>query len=68
MDYRSYEKRLDYIVELITKNRFRSIEDAANRFSCSTRTIKRMLNHLRDRGHDIQYDRLQKKYFIKEKE
>jgi DeoR/GlpR family transcriptional regulator of sugar metabolism len=68
MDYRSYEKRLDYIVELITKNRFRSIDDAATRFGCSIRTIKRMLNHLRDRGHDIQYDRLQKKYFIKEKE
>jgi len=68
MDYRSYEKRLDYIVELITKNRFRSIDDVAKRFSCSTRTVKRMLNHLRDRGHDIQYDRLKKKYYIKEKE
>ncbi|WP_143013845.1 DeoR family transcriptional regulator [Mucilaginibacter sp. OK268] len=68
MDYRSYEKRLDYILELIGKNRFRTIDDAATRFSCSTRTVKRMLNHLRDRGHDIQYDRLQKKYFIKKKE
>lgn len=68
MDYRSYEKRLDYTLELIAKNRFRSIETTAIRFSCSTRTVKRMLNHLRDRGHDIQYDRLQKKYFIKEKE
>lgn len=68
MDYRSYEKRLDYIVELITKNRFRSIAAVATRFSCSTRTVKRMINHLRDRGHDIRYDRLEKKYFIKEKE
>ncbi|MEZ2338392.1 HTH domain-containing protein [Mucilaginibacter sp. RCC_168] len=68
MDYRSYEKRLDYIVELITKNRFRSIEAIATRFSCSTRTVKRMLNHLRERGHDIQYDRLQKKYIIKKLE
>jgi len=68
MDYRSYEKRLDYIVELLTKNRFRSIADVASRFSCSTRTIKRMLNHVRERGHDIQYDRLQKKYFIKKDE
>jgi len=68
MDYRSYEKRLDYVLELITKNRFRSIEDTARRFSCSTRTIKRMLNHLRDKGYDIQYDRLEKKYFIKKDE
>jgi len=64
MDYRSYEKRLDYIVELITKNRFRTVEATAKRFGCSTRTVKRMLNHLRDRGHNIQYDRLEKKYFI----
>ena len=68
MDYRSYEIRLDYILELIEKNRFRTVEDAAMRFSCSSRTVKRMLNHLRDKGHDIQYDRLQKKYFIKKAE
>jgi DeoR/GlpR family transcriptional regulator of sugar metabolism len=68
MDYRSYEKRLDYILELITKNRFRSIDALATRFDCSTRTVKRMLNHLRDRGHDICYDRLEKKYYIKENE
>jgi DeoR/GlpR family transcriptional regulator of sugar metabolism len=68
MDYLSYGKRLDYILELIRKNRFRTVDDAATRFNCSTRTVKRMLNHLRDRGYDIQYDRLQKKYFIKEKQ
>lgn len=66
MDYRSYEKRLEYILELIVKNRFRSLEAVATRFSVSTRTVKRMLNHLRNQGHDIQYDRLQKKYFLKE--
>ncbi|MGY3212454.1 HTH domain-containing protein [Mucilaginibacter sp. HD30] len=64
MDYRSYEQRLNYLVELLEKNRFRSLQNTADRFSCSTRTIKRMLNHLRDRGHIIQYDRLQKKYYI----
>jgi len=68
MDYRSYEKRLDYVLELISKNRLRSLEDTAKRFNCSTRTLKRMLAHLRDRGHPIQYDRVNKKYFIKEKE
>ena len=68
MDYRSYEKRLEYVLELISKNRFRSLDETARRFGCSTRTVKRMLNHLRDQGHDIQYDRQQKKYFVKEKE
>lgn len=68
MDFITYEKRLEYLMGLIEKKRLRSIVEVAQRFGCSTRTVKRMLNHLRDRGHDIQYDRLQKKYFIKEKE
>ena len=68
MDYRSYQKRLEYVLELIQKNRFLSIEATAKRFQCSTRSVKRMLNHLRDQGHDIHYDRQQKKYFIKKEE
>ena len=65
MDYRSYERRLEYILELIEKNRFRSLETVAKNFSCSTRTVKRMLAHLRENGHVIEYDRLEKKYLIK---
>ena len=68
MDYKSYEKRLDYILELIQKNRFLSLESASRKFEVSTRTLKRMLNHLREQGHDIRYDRQQKKYFIKKDE
>ncbi|MFI5162353.1 MAG: hypothetical protein ACHQHN_13825 [Sphingobacteriales bacterium] len=68
MDYRAYEKRLAYTLEMIQKNRFRSLTETAKRFDCSTRTVKRMLSHLRDRGNDIQYDRLQKKYYLKEKQ
>ncbi|MBS1526464.1 MAG: HTH domain-containing protein [Bacteroidetes bacterium] len=68
MDYRSYEKRLAYIIELIEKNRFRSLEAVAKSFGCSSRTIKRMIAHLRESGHEIQYDRLEKKYFIKKSE
>lgn len=65
MDYLLYEKRLEYIFELLEKNRFRSLGQVAKNFSCSTRTIKRMIAHLRETGHDIRYDRLEKKYFIK---
>jgi len=65
MDFRSYENRLKYLLELTEKQRFRSIRDVAEKFDCSSRTVKRMLNHLRDQGHDIQYDRLQKKFIIK---
>lgn len=68
MDYLSYEKRLEYILELIEKNRFRSLSQVAKSFSCSTRTIKRMIAHLRGTGHDIKFNRLEKKYFIKKEE
>jgi len=68
MDYLSYEKRLEYILELIQRNRFRSIENVASGFGCSTRTVKRMISHLRETGHDIQYDRLEKKYYLKKEE
>ncbi|WP_345952980.1 hypothetical protein [Mucilaginibacter sp. PAMB04168] len=65
MDFLSYEKRLNYILELMSKGRFGSLEAAALRFGCSSRTVKRMLNVLREKGHDIRYNRQQKKYFIK---
>lgn len=65
MDFRTYENRLSYLLELIEKQRLRSIGEVAKRFECSNRTIKRMLNHLRAQGHDVHYDRLQKKFVIK---
>ena len=65
MDFLSYEKRLNYVLELIKKGRFGSLEAAAKRFGCSGRTIKRMINILREKGNDIQYDRRKKIYFIK---
>ena len=68
MDYLSYEKRLEYLLELIEKNRLRSLAQVAKSFSCSTRTVKRMIAHLRETGHDIQYDRLEKKYYLKKSE
>ncbi|MGN6639524.1 MAG: HTH domain-containing protein [Mucilaginibacter sp.] len=65
MDFKTYETRLQYLLELIEKQRLRSIDDVANRFGCSGRTITRMIRHLREQGHDIAYDRLQKKYVMK---
>ncbi|WP_170113695.1 DeoR family transcriptional regulator [Mucilaginibacter yixingensis] len=68
MDYRSYEQRLAYILELLEKGRFGSLDAAAIRFCVSTRTVKRMLNHLRENGHQIVYDRSANKYFLKKDE
>jgi len=68
MDFRTYENRLSYLLELIEKQRLRSISDVAKRFECSNRTVKRMITHLRESGHNIHYERLEKKYFIKKSE
>ena len=68
MDFLSYEKRLLYILELIEKNRFGSLEGVSKRFGCSSRTLKRMINLLREKGHPITYDRRKKKYFIDKKD
>lgn len=65
MDYRTYSQRLDYILELLQKGRFGTLESAAKRFNVSTRTIKRMLQALRAQGHQIEYSKELKKYFIK---
>lgn len=68
MDYRTYSKRLEYILELIQKGRFGTLDAAAKRFNVSTRTIKRMLQNLREQGHQITYSKELKKYFIKNTE
>ena len=65
MDYRTYQSRLDYLLELIEKGRFRSIGNAASRFGCSVRTVARMIAYLREQGHPIEYNRLEKKYIVK---
>ena len=65
MDHRSYDERLYYLLELIDKGRLANKQAAAKKFYCSTRTINRMLNHLREKGHDIHYSHQLKKFFKK---
>ena len=65
MDFLSYEKRLLYILELIEKDRFGSLDGVSKRFGCSSRTVKRMISVLREKGHDIRYDRRKRKYLKK---
>lgn len=65
MDYYANSKRLEYLLEMIKKNRCMSIRQIASQFSCSNRTVKRMLALLRENGNEIEYCRKQKKFFIK---
>ena len=55
MDYLTYTERLEQLLEMIEKGRLFSLKQASENFGCSQRTIIRMLNALREQGHDISY-------------
>ncbi len=64
MNYLTYTERLNYLLEMIEKERLTSLQQAAEKFDCSKRTIIRMLNALREQGHDIYYCKITRKYFL----
>jgi predicted DNA-binding transcriptional regulator YafY len=68
MDYLSYSLRLENILEGIKKGNIDSPHQLADKYSCSEKTIRRMINHLRARGHDIEYCRRTRKYKFLESE
>lgn len=64
MDYFTYSRRLEYILELIRKERLGSPKDLVDKFECSERTVRKMINDLRRNGHTIKYSRQKAKYFV----
>ena len=64
MDYRTYSDRLAYILEMIRKGQVSSPDQLAERFDCSERTIRKMINDLRQSGHTIKYSRREMKYVL----
>lgn len=65
MNYLERKEKLDYLLEMIEKGRCFSTIQVAEKFNCSERTIRRMINELRCVGHDIQYCKVNKKFFKK---
>lgn len=61
-DYITYNKRLNYLLEMIQKGRLSSLEQAAHKYECSKRTIKRMISMLREQGHNIGYCKAQGRF------
>ncbi len=57
------EKHLLYLIE---HKRLYSLDKVANDYECSVRTVKRMLNNLREEGFDIIYCRKSSIYYIKQ--
>jgi len=67
MDYKTYSQRLEYLRELIEKGQLSSPQDLSERFECSERTIRKMINDLRDGGLETKYLRKKLKYFVASK-
>ncbi len=64
MGYYTYSERVEYILELVKKEQLCSPKELAKKFDCSEKTIRNMINFLRDKGFDIQYCKKRKKYFL----
>lgn len=64
MDISTKFTRLLYLKELIQKEKLKSPTELAQTFECSEKTVRRMINTLRDVGVDIHYCKRRKKYFI----
>ena len=62
MRFLERKKKMDYLLESIEKGRVLSLENVAEKFECSTRTVKRLLSDLREDGHFIRYDKKIKKF------
>ncbi|UTW62382.1 HTH domain-containing protein [bacterium SCSIO 12741] len=64
MNFRTYQYRLEYLKERLVKGQLSSPHDLADQFDCSEKTIRNMINRLREDGMDIEYDRSRRKYFV----
>lgn len=50
---------------IIEKGMCYSLNEIADKFGCSNRTVKRMIAELRDDGHEIKYSHLSQKFIKK---
>ena len=65
MNFIERKKRLDYLLQMIEKERCQSLEQIAIHFNCSKNTAKRMLVCLRDDGNNITYCKVNRKFYLK---
>lgn len=65
MNFLERKEKLEYLLELIDKDRCFSLQQISQKFGCSQRTVKRMISLLRDQGHNIKYSKTLKKFKLK---
>ena len=65
MNYLTYSSRLEHVLECIRRGGLMSPHQLAEKFNCSEKTVRRMINYLRMIGYEIDYCRKSKKYFLR---
>jgi len=65
MDYITYSERLDYLLDLIKNEKLFSPREVADKFDYSEKTVRNMINCLREKGFEIDYCKCSRKYFLK---
>ncbi|WP_350205781.1 HTH domain-containing protein [Ekhidna sp.] len=66
MDYNTYSERLSYILEMIKKGQLESPSQLIEQFNCTEKTIRNMINSLRKSGYEIEYSRVEMRYYLKD--
>jgi len=64
MTFLERKHKQEYLLDLIKKGRCFSLEQTANLFECSKRTVKRMIAELREEDYNIKYSRTNMKSVI----
>jgi biotin operon repressor len=65
MKFIAYQERINYLLELIDRACIISPYQIAQKFMCSEKTARNMINTLREQGYEIEYCRKTKKYLRK---
>ena len=65
MNFITYSKRPEYILNLIKNESLESPRHLSNNFECPERIFRRMINHFREKGCDIVYFQKNQKYLLK---
>jgi len=64
MGFIGRKRKLGHLLIMIKNGGCISLAQSAETFSCSKRTIRRMLVDLRDEGHNIRYSKTMRKFYL----
>ena len=62
MKFIERKQKMEYLLEMIEKDRCISLKQIADKYECSERTVRRMITELKEEGHEINYSRASRKF------